>query len=78
MAKIKIFLEDNETIEEAQDNLYKALDSKVSGESHASDLFDDPAAQDLANKLENLHKEMYDKLLLDVFEALDQEYSDGY
>lgn len=78
MAKVKIFLEEDETLQEAEDSLFKALNHHNSGDVHGES-FQDPAMVSVANKLEDLHSKMYHSMLQDIFEALDQDFSqNGY
>lgn len=76
MAKIKVYLEKNETPEEADDLLYKALEHHRSGEQHTEG-FTDPAMQDLAQKLEGKYADLYQQMLREIEEELDKEYDNG-
>lgn len=78
MAKVKIILDSGETIQEAEDSLIKAITSQDRGEAH-TESFDDPAMQSVVNKMEEIHKKIYQEMLADINEALDKDYSkNGY
>lgn len=76
MAKIKIFFEKGETERDAEDSLLKAMEFHNNGDAHAQE-FQDPAMTSVAHRMEELHQKMYQEMLMEIFEALDQEYSDG-
>jgi hypothetical protein len=73
MAKIKIILEKGETEREAEDALLKAITSHNSGEVHTEG-FDDPAMNDVTNRMEEIHNKIYQEMLEEINEALDSEY----
>jgi hypothetical protein len=75
MAKVKIFLEPGETERDAEDSLLKAINHHNSGDAHSESGFQDPAMQDVANKLVNAHSKIYHDMLQEIFEVLDKEYS---
>lgn len=77
MTKVRIIAEGGETIDEAEEKLYKAMRSHRTGDSHSED-FSDPAMRDLLIKMENEHEEMYADMMREIFEVLDEEYSNGY
>lgn len=77
MAKVKIILEKGETERDAEDALLKAITSHNTGEVHVEG-FDDPAMNDVTNKMEELHKKMYQEMLEEINEALDSEYRNGH
>lgn len=77
MAKVKIFLEPGETIQDAEDSLLKAMVHHNSGDVHSSHSFQDPAMVAIANKMENIHAKIYQEMLQEIFETLDQEYSEN-
>ena len=77
MAKVKIILEKGETDRDAEDALLKAITSHNTGEAHVEG-FDDPAMNDVTNKMEELHKKMYQEMLEEINEALDSEYRNGH
>lgn len=76
--KVKIFLEGNETIQDAEEALSKALEFHKLGEVHVNESFEDPAMEDVENRLEVLFNKMYQEMLQEVSEALDEEYQNGY
>ena len=75
MSKVTIVLEGDETHDEVEDNLLKALTSKVSGDIHAKEKFDDPALQHVAQTMERLHREIYQEMIEEIQEALVKEHS---
>lgn len=78
MAKVKIILDSGETIQEAEDSLVKAIISQDQGQAHTEG-FEDPAMQSTVNRMEEVHKKIYQEMLTEIFEELDKEYSkNGY
>jgi hypothetical protein len=75
MGKVKIYVEEGETLEEAEQDLQKALQYHSSGEVHDEDSYLDPAMKSLTDRLESMHKVMYDNIIKEVMEALDKEYT---
>jgi hypothetical protein len=78
MPKIKVILEKGETAFEADNLLFKALNSHNTGELHEGDAFDDPAMQDLINRVEAEHAKMFKEMMSEINDALDEEYHNGY
>jgi hypothetical protein len=78
MADVKIILEKGETQQEAEEALLKALNSHSSGDIHFTESFEDPAMVDATHKMEKMHKDMYNEMIREINEALDDEYSDGF
>ena len=76
MANVKILLEDGETTDQAEEKLYKALNSHRTGDIHTED-FEDSAMKHLADKMIEMHEQIYSELLQEVFEELDKEYQNG-
>lgn len=74
MAKVKIFLEEGETREEVEESLAKSVNSQNSGDVHAQDTFQDPAMDDVAETMISSFSQIYQEMLQDVFQVLDQEY----
>jgi len=77
MPKIKIGLGKNETMFEAEEFLFKALDSHRSGDVH-TEKFEDPAMEDVVNRMDEKHKMMYEKLIREIMDELDKEYGQEY
>ena len=77
MARIKIILKNGETREEVEEQLLKALNLHKSGDIHDSEKFEDPAMDDLENKIAKLHELMFQEMLNEVVAEIDREYSDG-
>jgi hypothetical protein len=75
MAKVKIYVQENETLEEAEENIQKALQYHSSGEAHDEDSYEDPAMKSLTSRLEALHSETYNNVIREVIEALDKDYT---
>lgn len=73
MARVKIYLDKGETKEEAELRLLKALELSTSGDLIQTD-YGDPALQDVFDKLQKDHEEMYEQLLQDIFQELEKEY----
>lgn len=78
MAKVKIELDSGETVEQAEDLLFKAVLAQTSGEAHDETNFSDPAMADLINQLEKQHANMFLEMIQEINDELDKEYSDGY
>lgn len=77
MATVKIELDKDETVEQAEDVLFKAVLAQSTGEGHDEENFSDPAMADLINRLEEQHKLMFSEMVAEINEELDKEYSDG-
>lgn len=78
MPKVKVILEKGETIFEAENLLFKALNSHNTGEIHDGDEFSDPAMQDLIFRLETEHSKMFKDMIGEIQQTLDEEYHNGY
>jgi vacuolar-type H+-ATPase subunit E/Vma4 len=78
MAKVKIYLDKNETQEDAEMQLRKDLDFHDNGDIHERQDYVDPAMQHLMDKLEALHQDMYEELIQEVIREIEKEYEDGY
>lgn len=78
MAKIKVELEPGEDILSADEALFKALDHHRSGDAHLRESFDDPAMVDLSKRLFQAHEDIYEDMINEINEALDEDYQDGY
>ena len=74
MTKIKILLDKNETPEEAEEILYKALNAQRNGDIHTED-FSDPAMVDVVSVMEKFHKYIYVDMMREIQEVLDREYN---
>lgn len=75
MSKVKIFLEEDETLEQAEADLFKAIGYHVNGDAHESEDFADPAMRDTAQRMEEAHRNTYARMLEEIFEALDKDHS---
>ena len=70
MAKVQIFLEEGESIDQAQDTLFKALKAKRTGDSHISDAWDDDLMVVVEAKMVAIHEALYVELLKEIKEVL--------
>lgn len=77
MSTVKIFLDPNETTDQAEANLYKALGFHVTGEAHAADQFSDPATNQVASVAKTAHEKMYEEMLVEIFAVLDEDFTRG-
>lgn len=77
MTKVKIIAENGETIDEAEEKLYKAMNSHRTGDMHTEE-FSDPAMKDLLDRMKAKHGDMYEDMMREIFEVLDEEYSDNF
>ena len=68
MPKVKITLDENETIEEAKDLLIKALSLENAIDHKES--YADPLAEESLNTLNDEVKELYKKMFSEIGEAL--------
>lgn len=73
--KIKIILDKDQTKEEAEDLLFKALELHKNGEVHIDESFDDAAMIDTENRLKTIHSKIYADMLEEINEALEEQYS---
>jgi len=71
MAKVKITLDPGETIEEAQENLIKAL--QVSNALDQKESYMDPLAEALLDELNEKTKKVYREMFLSIGEALSSD-----
>lgn len=76
MAKVKIFLEKGETLADADNALFKALNHHASGDVHLRESFDDPAMVDAANRMEELFKKQYKEMIDEIIATLESEYNE--
>lgn len=70
--KIKIERPAGMSQEEAENALYKALSMPREGNAH-QDSFQDPAMQDVANTMEQLHSQISEDMLEEILTELDKE-----
>jgi hypothetical protein len=75
--KVKILLEQGETIADADQALFKALSHHASGDAHDGEAFEDPAMVHLSQRLEEMHANMYVAMTREIEAVLDEEYSHG-
>lgn len=74
MAKVKILLENGETVEQAEFSLLKALNSHNNGDIHEGEAFADPAMTDLVQSMESEHAKIYADMLNEINAELEKEY----
>lgn len=74
MANVKIELQEGETIEQAEEVLFKALRSQRDGSIHQDGKFHDPAIEELSIKLIKLHEAEYNLMLQEIFKELEDEH----
>lgn len=74
MADIKIILKKDETIEEVDNLLFKALDMHASGDVHLEESFDDPAMVSTFDKLSDEQKKIYLEMLEEIYMEIDKQY----
>lgn len=74
MPNVKIFLDKDETPEQAEDLLFKAMEAQRNGEIH-QDEFSDPAMRDLLDRMQKLYKDNYEEVIQEIMKALDEEYN---
>lgn len=74
MAKVKIYLEPGEDQRAAEDTLFKALNHHNSGDAHV-ETFQDPAMDDVADRMINIHSKIYHEMLQEISDCLDREHS---
>lgn len=74
MAKVKIFLEPGETIQDAEDSLMKSLVHHNSGDAHSNQTFQDPAMDAVADRMIDIHSKIYHEMMQEIYEVLDKEY----
>lgn len=72
MATVKIILEEHETEEDANNLLLKALLHHESGGEHRES-FHQPAAQDVFNKMILEHEKMWQHMLKEINQVIDEE-----
>ena len=75
--KLKVFLEDEETMHDADEALYKAVTHHSSGDAH-TESFQDPAMEDFANNMICDHEKMVKDMMREISDLLDQEYGHDY
>jgi hypothetical protein len=72
MAKIKIYLEDDETIEQAEDLLFKAMQHHRAGAEHKQ-AFHQPSARDVFNKLIKEHEKTWSEIQKEINKIIDED-----
>lgn len=72
MAQVKIYLEKEETLEGAEEDLLKALQHHRTGVEHR-ETFHQPAARDVFRKLLKAHEKALKAIFKEVEEVIDEE-----
>lgn len=70
--KVKIELDRNQTHEEAEESLYKALSSQRDGKSHSEDRFPDPAMEHQAKIMIELYSLFLQKMNAEIIAELEK------
>jgi len=78
MAKLKILLDKGETLQEAEDLIFKALNHHASGDVHSSHQFQDPAMAAVAERFEETFKKINQDMINEINETLDKDYLKRY
>lgn len=73
MAKVKIILGPNDTQEQVENDLFKALQHHVGGDVHNGEQFADPTVTDAANIMEQKHKVIYAEMLEEINQLLEED-----
>lgn len=74
MSVVKIFLDKGEKLEDVEADLFKALGHHASGDIHETESFQDPAMNDVADKMKKTHAVIYQEMLDEIFKALESDY----
>ena len=77
MTKVKVIVEKGESLDQAEEKLYKALNSQRTGDFHTEE-HDDPAMRSLVLKMKDAHAEIYAEMMQEIFEELDKEYNGNF
>lgn len=72
--KVKIILEGDETQDEAQELLVKALEAQTSGETHV-DEFEDPVMKMAADELKEAYAQLMRQMVGEIEELIELEVS---
>lgn len=75
MGRIKIFVEDGETVESVENDLFKAISHHISGDAHNGESFEDPAMASVAEKMISAHDQMYKDMIKEINEELEKEHT---
>lgn len=74
MAKVKIFLGKDETIEEVESDLNKAFNFHASGEVHDEQMFNDPAMNHAVQRMDEVQRKIFEEMLREIFDEIDKDY----
>lgn len=72
MATVKIYLNKNETEEDAREVLLKALSMNETGDAHV-EAFHQPAAREVFEHMERKHDIMWREMMEEIFLVLEEE-----
>jgi hypothetical protein len=70
--RVKIELGPNQTRDEGEEALYKALSSTRDGSAHDKDVFLDAAMQDQADEMKHAYNTILDSMLKEITQVLDE------
>ena len=70
--RIQIELDADQTPDEAEEVLYKALSAKRDGSAHETETFLDPAMQDQAEKMKQVYTTSLGTMLAEIQQVLDE------
>lgn len=76
MAKVKVFLDKDESELDAHIALHKALDIHTSGDVHLKESFDDPAMVHASQRFEEIHSKIYKEMMDEILDELDKEFEE--
>lgn len=77
MGKVKVLLEAGEDRVDVDNELHKALEHHVSGDVHMNESFEDPAMVDASHHMKRVHDQIYNEMIREIIDALDEDYTDG-
>jgi len=73
--EVKINLEEGQTPEQAEEQLYKALRAQRIGDAHgSSDAFLDPAMEHVSDNMKEAYADHFGRMMSEIYIELDQEH----
>jgi hypothetical protein len=75
--KVKIELEPGQNHEQAEQLLFKALQSKRDSQVHSGDAFLDPAMNHQAKVMERIYRLLLNQMNREILEAIDNQESEN-
>lgn len=76
MSTVKIILDEGESIEEAEETLFKALSTKK--KASTTETFSDPAMVHLEQMVLKAHSDMYKDMINEIIEVIESEYKEEF